>query len=230
MDFQHPQNTNLPGLVFWKDVHSKFLACNENFAALGNLGSNEQITGLSDYDLPWHDYADVYIQHDQDVLSGIQYAKFDLLPTAQHELKTVIAIKKPIIKNDQVTALMCCCYEINNNNQLALLKILNNDVLFSGQNNSCIVTSTYYWRNELDQITKLSKRESQCLYFCLRGHSAKTTGNHLHLSPKTVESHLDSAKIKTGCANKVELFEFAYHHNFINMVPESIFKLSFSLS
>ncbi|MBY0462551.1 MAG: LuxR C-terminal-related transcriptional regulator [Alphaproteobacteria bacterium] len=57
----------------------------------------------------------------------------------------------------------------------------------------------------------LSKREAQCLYYLLRGQSAKEIAKTLHLSPRTVESFLDIIKRKTGVHCKAKLVEKLYN-------------------
>jgi len=45
--------SSLPQYIFWKDVNSVYLGCNENFAKLVGLSSPEDIIGKDDYDLNW---------------------------------------------------------------------------------------------------------------------------------------------------------------------------------
>ncbi len=55
----------------------------------------------------------------------------------------------------------------------------------------------------------LSPRERECLALLLEGQTAKESAFELDLSHRTVESYLESAKTKLGCANKRELFTAA---------------------
>lgn len=43
----------LPQYVFWKDIHSVYLGCNNNYATLVGLRSPEDIIGKTDHDLMW---------------------------------------------------------------------------------------------------------------------------------------------------------------------------------
>lgn len=45
--------THLPVSVFWKDRQSKYLGCNDRFAADAGLVSPEDVVGKTDDDLPW---------------------------------------------------------------------------------------------------------------------------------------------------------------------------------
>jgi two-component system, OmpR family, aerobic respiration control sensor histidine kinase ArcB len=63
----------LPGFIFWKDQHSVYLGCNENFARLVGLSRPEDIIGKSDHELHWQPSghtAEVFQQGDQDTLNG----------------------------------------------------------------------------------------------------------------------------------------------------------------
>lgn len=51
----------------------------------------------------------------------------------------------------------------------------------------------------------LSAREMECIYYLLHGMTAKEIGLQLELSTRTVESYLESIKIKLGCRNKTQL-------------------------
>ncbi len=61
----------------------------------------------------------------------------------------------------------------------------------------------HYRRVAISQ--KLSAREIQCVLLCATGKSAKQIGSTLCISPRTVETHLNKAKIKLGCINLSEL-------------------------
>lgn len=52
---------------------------------------------------------------------------------------------------------------------------------------------------------KLSRREVQCIDYLLQGLSNKLIAAELHLSQRTIESYVDSIKIKLCCRNKMEL-------------------------
>ena len=67
------------------------------------------------------------------------------------------------------------------------------------------------WPNQFDEfILKLTKREVECLFYVLRGKTAVHIGRALDISTKTAESYIASAKVKLGCKNKSDLFDFAF--------------------
>lgn len=59
----------VPGSIFWKDTNSVFKWCNKSFAVNAGFNNNEDIVGLTDYDLPWKKIeSDRYIQDDIEVM------------------------------------------------------------------------------------------------------------------------------------------------------------------
>ncbi|NER35878.1 MAG: PAS domain S-box protein [Oscillatoria sp. SIO1A7] len=62
---------NMPAAVFWKDLNSIYLGCNQNFAQLAGLDSTGKIKGKSDYDLPWkREEADWFRECDRRVMDS----------------------------------------------------------------------------------------------------------------------------------------------------------------
>ncbi|MEC7838412.1 MAG: ester cyclase [Chlamydiota bacterium] len=59
----------------------------------------------------------------------------------------------------------------------------------------------------LQGIYLLSSREKECINHLLNGDTAKETAKKLHLSFRTVESHIERAKNKLNCIDKRELFK-----------------------
>lgn len=44
---------NIPQCIFWKDKNLVYLGCNRKWAEMAGVGEPENVTGLTDYDLPW---------------------------------------------------------------------------------------------------------------------------------------------------------------------------------
>lgn len=56
---------------------------------------------------------------------------------------------------------------------------------------------------------ELSEREAECLFYLLRGATAREVGKMLHLSPRTVEGYIEELKWAFDCSSKSELLEKA---------------------
>ena len=60
---------NIPQLIFWKDINSVYLGCNQNFARVAGVEDPEDIVGKTDFDLPWkREEAESFRQHDRQVM------------------------------------------------------------------------------------------------------------------------------------------------------------------
>jgi PAS domain S-box-containing protein len=62
---------NIPQRIFWKDINSKYLGCNKNFAKDAGFSSPLDIIGSTDYDMPWKSTeTDYYRSIDSKVMSS----------------------------------------------------------------------------------------------------------------------------------------------------------------
>ncbi|MFO0319126.1 MAG: PAS domain-containing protein, partial [Neisseriaceae bacterium] len=59
----------IPGRLYWKNIKGEYLGCNTLLAIDAGLSSREEIVGLTDYDMPWKEYADFLRKVDNQVIS-----------------------------------------------------------------------------------------------------------------------------------------------------------------
>jgi DNA-binding NarL/FixJ family response regulator len=64
-------------------------------------------------------------------------------------------------------------------------------------------------------LTPLTVREKEVLELLTHGFSNAEIGNHLHLSPRTVEKYVSSLLRKTETCNRAELVRFAMKHGLV---------------
>jgi DNA-binding CsgD family transcriptional regulator len=60
---------------------------------------------------------------------------------------------------------------------------------------------------------KLSKRQFACANLLLKGMNYREMANHLNLSSRTIETHIESLKTKLKCRNKAELILTLANYN-----------------
>jgi PAS domain S-box-containing protein len=87
---------HLPYLVFWKDLQSNYLGCNEKFARVAGLNDPIEIIGKSDFDLAWKkEEAEWYRKCDRRVMDNDQ-PEHDIEETQQtaEGKKTVVLTSK----------------------------------------------------------------------------------------------------------------------------------------
>jgi len=61
--------------------------------------------------------------------------------------------------------------------------------------------------NFLKIENKLTKREFECVKLCSQGYTSKVIARCLHISPKTVDRHLENAQKKIGVHNRLALVD-----------------------
>lgn len=70
----------------------------------------------------------------------------------------------------------------------------------------------------------ISHRESEVLYLMLRGSTNSAIATALGLSTRTVESYVDSMKLKFNVSSRVELIRAAVDEGFVFFVPKRFYK------
>ncbi len=62
---------NIPHSVFWKDVNSVYLGCNERFLKDANVGTKADVVGKTDFDMPWATAnAESYRRYDAELMQA----------------------------------------------------------------------------------------------------------------------------------------------------------------
>lgn len=91
-----------PGFFYWKDKHSVYQGCNDEFARLAGLESRTQVKGKTDYDLIWKDRAELYVNIDKEIInSGIaKLNHVEVIEISNNKTITAITNKVPLLNSD----------------------------------------------------------------------------------------------------------------------------------
>jgi DNA-binding NarL/FixJ family response regulator len=84
---------------------------------------------------------------------------------------------------------------------------------YTKEENGNISISTQVQNSQI--LIPLTAREQEVLDLLTHGFSNAEIGNHLHLSPRTVEKYVSSLLRKTGTSNRAELVRFAIKHGLV---------------
>ncbi len=76
--------------------------------------------------------------------------------------------------------------------------------------------------DEPEQHHGLSTRESECLFFLLRGKTMKEIGSYLNISAKTVDYYLQQLRIKFDCHTRSQLVDKALACGLLFFIPKSL--------
>lgn len=91
--------SKLPSNVYWKDVNSVYMGCNERLATVMGLTSRLAIKGKTDFDFNWGDEtaAESFIAFDQKVMKTEQaLSTEDVFTEASGKVVTVLTNKTPL--------------------------------------------------------------------------------------------------------------------------------------
>ncbi len=123
--------------------------------------------------------------------------------------------------NGNVVALLCSSMDITNCNLIDQSRYLR-----LAEDKYGAVDYGQFVYKFINNITvnqyNISIREMECLFYVIRGHSAKSIGKRLGLSYRTVEDHIEKIKYKFHCTSKTELIEKAIIEGYMNMLPQNI--------
>ena len=88
-----------PGFFYWKDIHSVYQGCNEEFARLAGLETSDQVIGKTDFDLIWKERAEQYIEIDKIVLNTgkARLNHEEVITISDNKTITAITNKVPLL-------------------------------------------------------------------------------------------------------------------------------------
>ena len=212
----------LPGFIILKNTHSIYKGCNANFIALAGYKNLDSIIGITDDDLKCDasSYAAIFRRQDQEAMLCKPQTILDIHHFADNKLWICISRKIPL--KDENQKVIGCINQMSEINLPLLNKV------------GIALTRTNYKRteNRLNSLTlsaegyethNISKRESECLFYILRGKTAKEIAKILHLSPRTVEEYTENLKFKFCCQTKTELVGKAISEGLLTTIPTSLF-------
>lgn len=234
----------MPGCWGCKDLDSTFQYANAEYAKIMGLTHHLDAVGRTDFDMPCDtvsSYAEIFREQDQSVLYSKKILQtLDIHPFADGQWRAYIFTKKlwlsgqtylPALPKDhhplphtQGSTILGTIFhglEITHTHSERLCSAL---AKWSGhtQNSYMIATTS-------PKGVKLSKRESEVLFFALRRKTAKLIAQALTLSPRTVEQYLDQLKQKFNARNKAELIDTAASQGYLNIIPRSLFSTQLSM-
>lgn len=197
-----------------KDSQHKLVWANQAFLDCIGFKSLDSSSGITDYVLPWQKYADIYKQHELDTLKGNSYST--LQPIRDGEGNNFIGLITKFLKDDKtgnkmihttfnevvnvpINAVVSTLLEFDNFNKEKCYSIKNGESAFSS-------------------------RELECLFYLIRGKSAKIIGKILNISPRTVEQYVENIKIKLDCQSRCDIIEAAINKGLVNIIPSSLFR------
>lgn len=190
---------SIPAIIFCKDTEGKYLAANDICIKITGNRFERDIIGKSDKFL-WGESSVSSQLHDQEVIhsgkskSYIEYGKI-------HTGKIIAAVsyKTPLCdRSGKNIGILGMGFLLNETNEMISLFEKKGFLVDRNMMNSVV-------SNENNQITKLSERQLDCLFYLIKGMTFKQIGNELNLSPRTVEHYIEKIKIRLDCFSRSDL-------------------------
>lgn len=192
---------NTAANVYMKDNIGKYLAVNTVFEKISGIKSRE-IIGHDDFDLFASSQADTFRKHDALILTKEVTNLFFERTISQIFLSYKTPLKNRLGKTIGVLGFSFLC---ENSEDLSLATCNPHPPLDIFSINSSIRIQ----RKEKSVKKILTLRQYDCLYYLIKGMSAKQIANTLGLSCRTVEDHISRLKEKFNCNTRFDLVSHA---------------------
>jgi DNA-binding CsgD family transcriptional regulator len=208
-----------PGAAWVKDVNSCYLAASVKSATIWGFVDIEQVVGIRDYNLRCKasEAAEQFIAQDRHVLSTRQsMVTLNVCCYFGDNCKVLLGQKSPIINEDgDVSGVFFQGIDVTELSVLKYFMQLNKRGL--GAEN--VKSTSYILSAEHCPIKDLSIRQQECLFWLVRGKTFEEIAKLLALSPRTIESYINSIKYKFGCYTKGQIIEKAIDSGFLFYIP-----------
>ncbi|MFN7096694.1 MAG: helix-turn-helix transcriptional regulator [Gammaproteobacteria bacterium] len=185
-----------------------------------NCSTINKVIGKTDHQLQinrYHENADAFIENDK---YASENGSWFGIEACRHRNRPILAIsyKKAIMNKDKKIAGVLG-YILNFIEADKIKTLVNkldlNMELFNYEKNTSVKLLT------TDNLINLTRREAECLYYTLRGKTAKSIALILNISPKTVEFHIEQLKNKFEVMNKSQLMDKAIELGYGDVLPVS---------
>lgn len=219
----------IPGTMAWKNKELYYIGASQNMISDFGFDDLDDVVGQTVYDIkcPAVECAENFMEQDQLVLNtGADLTVLNIHPFADGQVKMLIGNRRPLFDGERIAGTIYEGIEVNNTILMSLgIALYQGDQHYYPLNHE---QRCYRLANQTDTF-KLSKREMECLYYLLRGKTAKQIARTLDLSFRTIEAYIRNIKLKFTCDNKSQLIEKAISHGYLNVLPDSLLTRNISL-
>jgi DNA-binding NarL/FixJ family response regulator len=202
MDFPFPVR------VYAKDLKFHYLAANNFLLQYHNIPHESDIVGISIKKL-FAASSEIYNNIEQNDRSALDMNEIFFLEhvKANHSMTDdlILSIKTPLKNScNHTIGVFGVSFYLNKTPLEKILTILNNLRFFSP---TALINPTIMVPKKNDASNQLSKRENECVQCLSYGMSSKIIARKLGISYRTVECHIQNAKLKLNCSYKYQLIK-----------------------
>lgn len=211
----------LPGLFYIVDLESKFLHVNNVFTQWTGFKSCESLIDRTYTDMRCRAAERHLYFKEQDHLAIASMKPVTILAYVcyAHDWLVVFGEKYPLKSpTGELLGIVSHFRDITKYHLIDLYRFLN-----VGKTKNLIPQQQIeYILAEYDPELELSPRQSQCLFFLLRGKSYKEIAHILNISTRTSEGYITEIKTKLNCVSKSELIDLAISKGYMNIIPKGM--------
>ncbi|HVV67935.1 MAG TPA: helix-turn-helix transcriptional regulator [Gammaproteobacteria bacterium] len=216
----------VPGNIVWKDVHSKVICANQLF--IENVGFNNfsQVVGNTAVNVNCRlaEIGESLIANDQFTIKHAESIKFFLSGYLFDNKWGFFICEQQFLKNtqDEVIGLSAHFFDVTGSAIVDRFAWL-----FLKENKKGVPQIQQGLYRCLNKTTNwnLSPRQEECLFWLLRGKSAKEIAQQLKVSSRTVEHYIELIKDKSDTRSKAELIDLATGKGLTSNLPRHWYNL-----
>ncbi len=206
--------SNIAGLVRIKDLDNRYRYVNEHWLRLATYDVVDDVIGLTDDDIVAHalnipkgyslnDYKQSFIDSDEQAYRGDSLYILDVHYYYQDKVHFFLGHKSPYYEaGDKISGVLGQAIELVEPSWASIQGLLQNPQIQISKFSR--INIELFFSVKLSKF-ELSCNERMCVQYIAQGMTAKQVAAIQHRSVRTVEAHLDNAKQKLGCRNRVEL-------------------------
>ncbi len=210
----------IPSLMLWKkDLNSNFTDSCSRWAKTHGFKSRISVSGKSLYEMPCKivEFADQFKNENLTVLKTKKRHDFLTIGKFNDDyLKIFLATKMPLYdKKKNLIGTHGYAYDLTHFSE----KIIS---LITSTNSSALpLFGEYTLTKPVDKI-ELTPSENKCLFYLIRGKTAKQTAALVKLSFRTVEHYIESLRLKFNCLTKSDLITKAIILGYLQYIPAEL--------
>ena len=219
----------MAGSIAWVDTQGKFILANEQYAHLGGYKNLDSLVDTIYEEMPlegcelsphWREHDKIAIATQQ-TLKMVTYLELN----GSNDRCLMLGIKNPRYNaNNEIIGTCGQYFDITNSHLFSGVALLSEDLVKKvgkNENGAWVYLLEEGFAN-LEENLKLTERQSEVLFFMLRGKTAAEIGATLYLSKRTVETYINQLKERLDCPNKSALIECAIALGFLQKIPARI--------
>jgi len=216
---------HLPHYCSILDLNSIHCITNKRTAAAMGFNNTEKIIGqpYGYINCPAVEQAEQFVAQDQKVIDSRRELDYLCYHHYTDGWKIVYGTRKPLMNDENdVCGLIYLSQDIQEHKIINLSRFLmdSNAKVFGLKQKQFTM---HLIEKDIHDEYRLTRRQLECLFFVIRGKTAKEISSRLKISPKTVESYIAEIKIIFSCYSISQLVEKSINCGYFNIIPSTLF-------